>query len=146
MALYELLYTSAATRPLSNEELVELLNGAREKNSRLGVTGMLVYHDREFMQILEGDKQTVLDLYDVIGADLRHSSPRVFYSGEIANRSFADWTMAFASLNDVEPELLDGFSEFLEKGFTSEAIQDELSTAQRLLQTLRDRFLLAQVG
>lgn len=138
MALHELLYTSAANRDFNAHELDELLRRAREKNQRLQITGMLVYHNREFMQILEGEERTVRDLYEVIAVDPRHTGARVFYSGEIAQRGFAEWTMAYTSLHDIDPHVLEGFSEFLTAGFTSETTGPQLSKAQRLFETLRE--------
>lgn len=98
--MFELLYTSVATKALSDSELVDILTKAQDKNQRLNITGMLIYHNREVMQLLEGDEQQVKDLYDTICHDHRHTSVSVFYQGEIETRAFADWSMAFSPLNE----------------------------------------------
>lgn len=54
--MFELLYTSIAPQGLSEQELLELLTKARIKNKQLGISGMMIYHQREVMQILEGEK------------------------------------------------------------------------------------------
>jgi len=92
--MFELLYTSLSPAGLTNTELVELLESARLKNKRLGITGMMIYHDREIMQILEGEKETVETLFQAILKDNRHTSVHVFYQGDIVERSFSDWNMA----------------------------------------------------
>ena len=51
--LVSLSYVSSAVRKLDDHELLEVLRVARKNNERLGVTGMLLYHDGNFMQILE---------------------------------------------------------------------------------------------
>ena len=99
--MFELLYTSVAPQRLSEDELKDILTNARIKNKELGVTGLLIYHDREIMQILEGDKNVVKALYQTICEDLRHTSIGVFYEGNIKQRAFSDWSMAFQSLDEA---------------------------------------------
>jgi len=38
-----------------------LLAQSREKNASLGITGLLVYGKREFIQLLEGNKKDIFD-------------------------------------------------------------------------------------
>ena len=64
--MFYLIYISSAVKLMNDDELLFMLEQAREKNLRLGLTGMLLYKNGSFMQMLEGDKQTVLDLYDTI--------------------------------------------------------------------------------
>ena len=64
--MFRLIYVSTAVRLLNKDELVEILNVSREKNARLNITGLLLYKDGNFMQLLEGRKEDVLALYDVI--------------------------------------------------------------------------------
>ena len=40
-----------------------MLTEARERNQQLGVTGLLLYKDGDFIQLLEGDKATVKALF-----------------------------------------------------------------------------------
>lgn len=111
--MFELLYTSVSAGKMSDSDLISLLDQSREKNKRLAITGMLIYHNREFVQILEGEKNAVQELYQTIADDDRHTSVKVFYEGEIKARAFQDWTMAFKKL---EPEdvlgKVAGFEEF----------------------------------
>jgi len=54
MKLIQLIYVSAATNRFNPAELRELLRLARLKNQQLDVTGMLLYHEGSFLQVLEG--------------------------------------------------------------------------------------------
>jgi hypothetical protein len=65
---------SVATRRLDGLELTALLTGARINNETLGISGMLVYHDGSFLQILEGECDVVGALFDHIAKDDRHTS------------------------------------------------------------------------
>lgn len=97
--LYELLYTSFASRDMSEADLMELLETARRKNARLDITGMLLFDQQEFMQILEGSRSDVLALYEEIRNDDRHQSVCTVHEGPIAERAFDGWSMAFRLLS-----------------------------------------------
>ena len=98
--MFELLYTSLSPTGLTDAELVELLESARLKNKELDITGMLIYYDREIMQILEGEEEVVKALYNTISQDVRHTSANVFYQGDIDERAFSDWSMALKVLDE----------------------------------------------
>ncbi|PTY37912.1 hypothetical protein BGP77_15725 [Saccharospirillum sp. MSK14-1] len=111
--LYELLYTSIAPAGLSETELFQILEKARAKNQAAGITGMLVYHNREIMQILEGEEMAIKALFDAVFKDERHTSVEVFYQGYIDQRAFSDWSMAFKMLDeDTVKELFVGYEDF----------------------------------
>ncbi len=97
--MFELLYTSVSPAGLDESELEEILAVARKNNHALGVTGMMVYHEREIMQILEGEERAVKDLFAKISHDERHTSVNVFYQGPIDERAFHRWEMAFKALD-----------------------------------------------
>lgn len=98
--MFELLYTSVVPAGFSEQELVDLLEKSRSKNKKHDITGMLIYHNREIMQLLEGNRREVEALFQTIFEDDRHKSVDVFYQGEIEHRSFTDWSMAFKLLDD----------------------------------------------
>jgi len=114
--VFQLGYSSAAARPFDAGELVELLTKARENNAALGVTGMLLYHDGSFLQVLEGERQTVEALYDKIADDPRHLKPMLLFRHEDHPRSFGEWTMGFHELlrGGIEPPA--GLNRFLQTG------------------------------
>ena len=70
--MFFLIYASSAVKPFLQSELFELLEICRENNTRLGITGMLLYKDGNFMQLLEGEETPVRRLYEKIGSDSRH--------------------------------------------------------------------------
>ncbi len=90
------------------------------------------------MQILEGNKEVIFDLLEVIKKDDRHKSLKLIYDGEIPERCFANWTMGFSKFESIDKSKLEGFSNFLEKGFTDELINGHPSTAIGLFQTFKD--------
>lgn len=134
--LYELIYESYSQSVPTYEELDSLLKQARLKNERLGVTGMLVYHNREFIQLLEGERDVLMELYGAIQRDERHSRLRIIWESEIPERGFADWRMGFLDTRTDACSLEEGFSNFLEDGILTGARRSP-TVAKRLFTHLR---------
>ncbi len=82
---------------MSVRDLEAILVDAREGNARRSVTGVLVYVEGVFLQILEGEKETVLGLLRSIGNDSRHSELTVFHEVEVDAPMFGNWRMAYLS-------------------------------------------------
>lgn len=93
--LHQVIYSSRATRAMGVEDLRAILEDARGGNERREVTGALIYADGAFLQVLEGPKDTVMNLLGSIAADTRHTDVRVFHSAEVDHRVFAAWQMAY---------------------------------------------------
>ena len=100
--MYQLVYVSSASADLSEDDLKDVLCHAGEANRVVGITGMLVYLDGCFLQVLEGRRECVRDLFARIEADPRHCGARVLIESDVAKRAFPDWSMGFrkASRND----------------------------------------------
>jgi hypothetical protein len=92
---YQVIYSSNANQEMSVEDLAKILEDARAGNETRGVTGALVYVDGVFLQVLEGDKDTVHILMRSIAADSRHSAVQVFHAAEVEQREFGSWRMAY---------------------------------------------------
>ena len=95
--LYQMMYSSQATDPMTAESLEKILADARIGNAKKDITGALVYVDGVFFQILEGEKDLVSNLVENISKDARHQSVKVFYESEIDARAFSDWSMGYVS-------------------------------------------------
>jgi hypothetical protein len=88
--MFQLVYVSSASRKFNTNELHELLVQARQKNRELGVTGMLLYKDGNFMQVLEGQQEVVSKLAEKIELDPRHKGIIVVLRGMAELPSFPD--------------------------------------------------------
>jgi hypothetical protein len=128
-----MIYASAAVKLFSEEELVELLAKSRANNAPLGVTGMLLYRDGNFMQALEGEESSVRDLFEKISRDARHKSVSIIHEASVDERQFPDWSMGFRDLNSPDVLSLPGYSEFLNKSFTGIEFTANPSIGQKLL-------------
>ena len=102
-SVYQVLYRSRATAPLSEEQMQQLLEKARRFNVEHRISGLLLYSAGQFVQVLEGPEQAVWDLYTSIQQDARHTQVVTVSAGQAAGRHFAGWSMAFG--NAVTPDL-----------------------------------------
>lgn len=93
----QLLYVSNTSRDFPEENLKDILEAARRNNAAKHVTGMLLYLDGAFLQVLEGPADAVEEIYQAIRADKRHWNPLILLDRE-ASRAFADWSMGFERL------------------------------------------------
>ena len=139
--LYELLYTSVAKWEMSSLELIEIVEQSRENNLRLNITGLLIYHNREFMHVIEGEKETVLQLYDAIINDERHTSIKTFWEHPISERGFSKWSMGFINTENLDLSTLKGYSQFLKEGFSSADITSRQTIGRKLILSLSERLI-----
>jgi len=123
MALIRIIYVSTATKQMSDEELLSLLEQSRERNKTEGITGILFYGGGNFFQILEGEKGSLDRVYSSISKDYRHTGCIILDSSEIKERSFGDWSMAFKRLNTDESSKICGYSNFLNSGVSPQPLE-----------------------
>jgi hypothetical protein len=140
LPLHNLFYCSLAKEDISKENILDILKCSRRNNEKTEITGILVYWKKtnQFLQLLEGEENVILNLYDKICMDNRHSLSRIIYQKNILERGFKSWTMAFKSIDEIETSGLDGFSEFSKLGFTNERTKVNPSIAINLLQSFKD--------
>jgi hypothetical protein len=136
--MYYVVYVSSAVRHLSTNELADILTKSREKNEKLGLTGMLLYKDGNFIQILEGEKESVLELYESIQNDPRHKGIITLLKGETPRREFPDWSMGFKDLNDPAVHAIPGYNEIMNNGLSTETLGSSPSRVKKLLLAFRD--------
>ncbi len=136
--LIQVVYMSAATREFDAIDLTVLLAKARIKNERLGVSGMLVYHEGSFLQVLEGGERVVDTLYAQIVGDPRHTQCELLVRSFIDQRCFGDWTMGFVNTRLFGATSMPGFNNFFGKRFSDKTFVREPSLAHKLLLGFRE--------
>ena len=113
--MIHLVYVSSATKEMSEDELIKLLDQARDRNFRQNVTGMLLYAGGNFFQVLEGNEKDVEEIYEAIVNDERNNGNIVMDKDKISERTFPEWSMGFKHLTNKNKETIKGYSEFLDK-------------------------------
>jgi Sensors of blue-light using FAD len=102
-ALIHCIYASSAADTFQESDIPALLKLSRKANAARNVTGMLLYIDGSFFQVLEGSIDDVDAVYALIARDRRHQRITMVIREPILERSFGDWTMGYCavSLSDV---------------------------------------------
>ena len=111
--VYQLMYYSTACQEQSDAQLRNILEVSRQSNRERDVTGLLLYGDGVFFQVLEGAEADVRALYAKIEADDRHHSLLEAVEREVPQRSFGEWAMGYTSLNG---EIRAGVNSLMEAG------------------------------
>lgn len=130
--LVRLLYASRPAAPLTTAVVDSILAQSRAHNPKLGITGVLCYSHDLFLQVLEGGRDEVCELYNTIVRDDRHDHVRILSYEEISERRFGNWTMGHVDVTTVNPSLLLKYAElpvlnpFNCSGKASLALLDEL--------------------
>ena len=131
--MFYLVYVSVTAEKASKDDLLEILARSRTKNAEAGITGMLLYKDGNYMQVLEGEEKAVRDLYARIRRDPRHLGIVTLVEGRRDNRCFGDWSMGFQDLSSPEARDVPGYSEFLNTPLTAEEFSSDPGQCERLL-------------
>jgi hypothetical protein len=108
-----IVYVSAATRLLTQPELLALLKISRENNARRGITGVLLYNDGNFIQAFEGPDEVVRELHQQIQNDPRHQYMRTVLEEHVSERQFEQWSMGFVPTEHLSAEDHAAFTHFL---------------------------------
>lgn len=127
----QLAYVSTAVQLMSDGELVDILKIARRRNADNNVTGVLLYSDGTFIQVLEGEPDRIDDIFDSIANDKRHKNIIKLIDGKLDAKHFPDWNMGFSAIDKDKAREITGFL-----SSTREVLDDESgNTLTSILKT-----------
>jgi len=109
--VYHIIYISYVPTPLYDDDLVNILTKSRFNNKMLDITGMLIYVNGKFIQVLEGEYDSVTKMYEKIKNDSRHRQVFRLMEGNSDDRIFKDWSMGFKKLTENQFLELSGFKD-----------------------------------
>jgi hypothetical protein len=133
--VFQFVYVSSAIVLFTDHDLQGLLEVSRRRNAESGLTGLLLYVNGNFIQLLEGEKEAVFATRDRIASDSRHRGMIVLLEDFSEKRDFPDWSMGFEALDPMAAADLPGLSDFL-RGKVGAEVRN--SSALRLLEFFRD--------
>ena len=99
--MHYIIYLSTGTRWFTETELGDILKISQVNNRRDKITGMLLYGNGNFLQLLEGEEDMVQQTYDRISTDERHKSITHVAGGELAERNFPEWAMGYKAIDSL---------------------------------------------
>lgn len=113
-ALHQLIYISCLATDVNPQCISQILRTARNNNSRLGITGLLIFDGLRFCQYLEGPIEPVRELVKRISVDPRHVQFAIKEQGPlIGSRRFPTWNMGYALASRGDG--LEGFNNLEER-------------------------------
>lgn len=108
---------SSAIRLMTHDNLLDILTVSRRNNTAKQLTGMLLYGEGTFVQVLEGEPEVISQTYNIIEKDPRHRNLIVITSGELEKRNFPDWSMGFKTINHDILKEFEGFKDIRDEKF-----------------------------
>ena len=95
LMFYYLIYLSDSSNLTKQDAIQDILDHVADWNKELDISGFLVYRDGNFLQLLEGNKNEVLTLFNKIKRDPRHKNVTKILEDESENRIFSDYESGF---------------------------------------------------
>ncbi len=104
--LERLVYRSDAVSPTDGPmDLSEIVAVSVRNNGRRRVTGALAHQAGTFVQVLEGDAETLTALMEAIEADPRHRNVRVLARWPVQAQLVLGWAMVLVDTRKLSPHL-----------------------------------------
>ena len=114
--MIRLVGVSTTEQLLSQDVLLDILRTNAQNLERDQITGLLVYHSGDFLQVLEGPEDLVEQVMERVIVTPENEAVNVLLREEIEERYFDRWTMSFATTEDLAPEDRKHLSDFLDRG------------------------------
>jgi hypothetical protein len=134
--IYQLIYRSQATKEFWPDDLFALVEKSRQNNEPRRITGMLLFHEGNFLQLLEGPEAGVKDCFQMVSGDPRHSNIETLMTRETEARDFPEWTMGFERLDEAW-NMPREWATILEDDFSSERLTKHPSAVKASLLSFR---------
>jgi hypothetical protein len=132
--LIQLVYVSTARFDDIESELLAIQNAAVRNNREDVITGVLLHRSGRFLQLLEGDPDNVIPLYERILEDPRHTDCRLLVQRECSERSASSWSMGVLNLDGVSSDFDQIFDAIIAIGNETHNFQDEEYATQLVAQ------------
>ncbi|WP_295570971.1 BLUF domain-containing protein [uncultured Stenotrophomonas sp.] len=104
MSLHAIAYASEARADLQTTDLDRLLADATTFNRVAGVTGVLMFDGRRFLQYLEGPEDGIDSVFQRIVNARSHGQIKMLCRAPVAQRVFPRWSMG---TRRIEADLLE---------------------------------------
>jgi hypothetical protein len=109
--MHLIIYTSKYIgRPEDIDDvLADIVTKSLVNNAEFDITGMLFYHNGRFIQVLEGDPESLEGLMSILENDSRHENIQRIVDQTIKKRAFKEWSMGSLDLSEdatIEPDEL----------------------------------------
>jgi hypothetical protein len=134
--LIQLIYTSTSARDYSDDELADILKKSVQNNQQRNITGLLLYLKGTFMQLLEGESDTVDAVFETINSDPRHREIEVHMRTPVREREFSQWHMGYRAISNEDVLALPNYAPFFEDGFNAATLEAKPGVCLEILHLI----------
>ncbi len=138
--LSQLVYVSNRMPNCTDEEIKKILASCEKNNPPLNITGVLIYSDLKFIQLVEGESTTLTLLYDKIKLDKRHEKVFMLSYGPIKEKSFPSWHMGSRKISGSEIDFQTKISGEDKKIFNN-LLEGKEESGMKILELLKKFFI-----
>jgi hypothetical protein len=137
--LSQLVYVSNRKPTCTKEEIEKILASCKKNNPGLDITGVLLYSDTKFIQLVEGESKVIMNLYDKIKKDARHTNPMMISYGPIKQKTFPAWHMGTKDISNNQMDLKTDITTE-EKTIFNAILSGQEANGERVLNLLKKFF------
>jgi hypothetical protein len=137
--LSQLVYVSNRNTNCTTGEIEKILASCKQNNPPLNITGVLLYSEAKFIQLVEGEAKVIMSLYDKIKSDPRHSNVMMISYNPIKEKSFPSWHMGTRDISKTDVQFKTDISAEDKKVFT-EILGGKEESGQKVLNLLKRFF------
>ncbi len=105
--MYRLIYKSRSRQPVDWQLIQDILASSESSNQEKAISGALIATTSHFLQLIEGDYETVNALFMKIARDERHCEVQLIGFDCIENRLFEDWAMHGIGIFDFNVSIIE---------------------------------------
>jgi len=137
--LSQLVYVSNRKPNCTPAEIEKILTSCKKNNPALNITGVLLYSDTKFIQLVEGEAKVITELYDKIKKDTRHTNPMMISYNPIKEKSFPSWHMGTKDISKSDVQFKTDISGEDETIFNA-ILSGKEESGQKVLNLLKKFF------
>ena len=131
--MQRIIYLSSSRDPMPDADIAALLAVSRRNNTAAGITGLLLYHEQSFLQVLEGEEPALSACFGRIAQDPRHRNLIMLWRDAVNTRAFGAWQMGFSRVRALVAEGVGGVIS-LQDLFTTPALAPADPVVEKLVQ------------
>lgn len=94
-----IVYVSSASEKLTEAEIHEILDYSKDWNNQHDITGILLFSEGNFLQVIEGEQTVLQNLFSNIKSDTRHKNMIKIFEKEIHREAYDGYDSEFLSEN-----------------------------------------------
>ncbi len=124
---YAICYVSHVAKNVSEENIEQLLQKSQISNMKKNITGVLLYSEGNFFQVLEGEESVVKSLFTKIEEDDRHTAIFKIFGKQIEIYKYDGYQSDFVSnANKIKESTTEYMAHVTTKDFQTRAVIENM--------------------